>query len=211
MRYGGNEIIIKDIEKQATYYRKEQKVYRYANDFFKELVPFFDIIRMSMNDDVLPLYCFNEDEEILRAVKSGKNSYVAGGMIEFKKQAVIRIGLDCRSDKLTAALKRTIRHEIIHYCLWVMERKHYDNDLAFVCYCYVFDGGAYESLSDNDKEKFLLFKELYDKYILDLSYREKAYCLDNIIKRLENSEYNYEEYEKYVKEQKNFVTELFGD
>lgn len=163
-----DESYITSIEEQAAFYRKEQKVYEYAKEFWKELVPFGDPMHVYVNDDILPLYCYDEMAEIVAATKRGENYCIAGGMVNYKKtQAVIRIGIDGKDDALTEELKKLIRHEIIHYFLWMINLPHNDNDLMFWCYCYMFDGGAYEKLSAEDKKQYTAFQKVYDKYIRD--------------------------------------------
>lgn len=74
---------------------------------------------------------------------------------------------DC-DDCLTDKLKRTIRHEIVHYLLWLVDMGHKDNDLDFWCYCYVFKVKAYARLSKENRNKYVLFKDAYDKRIKKL-------------------------------------------
>lgn len=158
-----------DTEKQAIYYRKEQKVYEYARKFFKEMVPYLNWRPYYINDEILPLYCFDETEEIIRSLTQGKDTYITGGALEMgERQFVIRIGLDTQNDRLSPKLKRTIRHEIIHYVLWLANHKNKDDELDFWCYCYVFDGGAYESLTSEDQNKYEMFIKMYDKHLKEL-------------------------------------------
>lgn len=98
-------LLIKEIEKQAIYYTKEQKVYKYAMDFWKELVNYIDIAHLTVHDDILPIQCFWDMEEIVKAVESGRNKKVTGGMVHYRKnQAVIRIGISCDNDRLNSKL-----------------------------------------------------------------------------------------------------------
>lgn len=201
MHITDESVIVSDTEKkQANYFRKEQKVYKYAREFFKENKWYFDPCGDSISDEILPLYCFNEMNEIVEAVRRGKDVYTSGGMVEFKKkQAMIRIAIDDRSDRLSAGIKRIIRHEIIHYCLWLLEKSWHDNDLLFWCYAYVFDGGAYESLDSESLKKYELFKKMYDKYIENIPYKYKTYCLKSILVYLDNEELNMEKFESHIK------------
>ena len=92
-------ILIKEPEKQANFYRKQQKVYEYAMEFWKEIVPYVDPAHFYVHDDILPLYCFWIMEEVIYAVEMGSNIKRNGGLEYFKqKQAVIRIGIDCEDD-----------------------------------------------------------------------------------------------------------------
>lgn len=190
-----------DTEKQAIYYRKEQKVYEYARKFFKEMVPYLNWRPYYINDEILPLYCFDETEEIIRSLTQGKDTYITGGALEMgERQFVIRIGLDTQNDRLSPKLKRTIRHEIIHYVLWLANHKNKDDELDFWCYCYVFDGGAYESLTSEDQNKYEMFIKMYDKHLKELVENQRSYAVDTVIRCLDEKNIEMEEFEKVVKQ-----------
>ena len=190
-----------DTEKQAIYYRKEQKVYEYARKFFKEMVPYLNWRPYYINDEILPLYCFDETEEIIRSLTQGKDTYITGGALEMgERQFVIRIGLDTQNDRLSPKLKRTIRHEIIHYVLWLANHKNKDDELDFWCYCYVFDGGAYESLTSVDQNKYEMFIKMYDKHLKELVENQRSYAVDTVIRCLDEKNIEMEEFEKVVKQ-----------
>ena len=53
-----------------------------------------------------------------------------------------------RPDNTDAQLCQTIRHEVIHYFLALHYYNHEDNSALFSLMCNLFDGGAYEPLSD---------------------------------------------------------------
>lgn len=108
-------------------------------------------------------------EEIVDVIETGSNTKRNGGLEYFKQnQAVIRIVIDCDDDCLTDKLKRTIRHEIVHYLLWLVNMGHKDNDLDFWCYCHIFKAKAYVRLGEENRNKYLLFKNVYDKRIKKL-------------------------------------------
>lgn len=165
---------IKMTEKEmCNYFIREQKVLEYGKEFFKE------VCGCSMgtescyfiNDKVIPLSCYNIMDEYLYSVERDLDYAITGGFVYTgKKQAYIRIGIDAANSILNKKLKQTIRHEIIHYCLWVLGLPHNDDDLEFWCLCYAFDGGAYEELSSENQKYYELFKELYDTYVADLPW-----------------------------------------
>ena len=68
-----------------------------------------------------------------------------------------------------------------------------------MCYAYVFDGGAYESLDSESLKKYELFKKMYDKYIENIPYKYKTYCLKSILVYLDNEELNMEKFENHIK------------
>ena len=165
---------IKLTEKEmCNYFIREQKVIDYAWEFFKEICAcsFSTPDSYFVNNEVLPISCFNEMEEILSSVEQGINYKIVGGFVKAgKKQAYIRIGIDTDNNILNKTLKRTIRHEIIHYVLWLIDLSWEDDSLPFWCLCYVFDGGAYEMLSPEDEEYFKLFKEIHDNHVKGLQW-----------------------------------------
>lgn len=53
-----------------------------------------------------------------------------------------------RPDNTDSQLRETIRHEIIHYFLALHYYNHNDNSALFSLICSLFDGGAYETLTE---------------------------------------------------------------
>ena len=165
---------IKMTEKEmCNYFVREQKVLEYGEEFFKEICA----CSMStetcvlINDEVIPLSCYNIMDEYIYSVENDLDYAIKGGFVKAcKKQAYIRIGIDAGNSILNKRLKQTIRHEIIHYCLWLLDLPFDDDSLEFWCLCHVFDGGAYEKLSFENQKYYELFKELYDTYVADLPW-----------------------------------------
>ena len=69
-------------EQKINYFNLEQKVYAYAKEFYKEAVPYFNMYigdsTRTINDDILPLYCYDEMTECVRAVQQGRSWAVVG-------------------------------------------------------------------------------------------------------------------------------------
>lgn len=167
---------IKMTEKEmCNYFIREQKVMEYGEEFFKDICACMmgtEICKF-INDKVLPLSCYNIQEEYLYAVEKKLGYAVCGGFVSAGRQSYIRIGIDASNSILNPTLKKTIRHEIIHYCLWILGLPHDDNSLEFWCLCHVYEGGAYEQLSADDKKYYEVFKELYDAYVVNLQWNVK--------------------------------------
>lgn len=72
-----------------------------------------------------------------------------------------------RSDDTDNQLRQTIRHEVIHYFLALHYYNHEDNSALFALMCNLFDGDAYETLSD-------VGQIIYDSA---KTYLEQAYAL----------------------------------
>ena len=184
---------IKSDEEKIRYFNLEQKVHKYANEAFREIVKYFEDwtdFSTHITDELLPLYCFDEMAEIVAAIECGQNYYAGGGFVStVRKQAVIRIGIRATTDKLTAKLKRTIRHEIVHYCLWLKNRGHNDDDLDFWCYAYMLDAKPYEKMTKENQEKFEIVKNIYDTHIKDLNCKIKVYTVQELMNRVSQNEF----------------------
>lgn len=160
-------------EDMRNYFIREQKVMEYGWEFFKEICDCHMSTEtcLLMNDKVLPLSCYNQMDEYVYSVENGLNYAVQGGFVRaVKKQAYIRIGIDTNNSILNKKLKQTIRHEIIHYSLWLLDLPFDDDSLEFWCLCYIYDGGAYEELSYENKKYYEVFKEVYDNHVKDLPW-----------------------------------------
>lgn len=72
-----------------------------------------------------------------------------------------------RPENTDAQLRQTIRHEIIHYFLALHYYNHKDNSALFALMCSLFDGGAYETLTEKGQN-------IYD---VAKSYLEQAYAM----------------------------------
>ena len=74
-----------------------------------------------------------------------------------------------RPDNTDAQLRQTIRHEVTHYFLALHYYNHEDNSALFALMCSLFDGGAYEQLSDKAQLIFETAKpyleQAYELYI----------------------------------------------
>lgn len=185
-------------EYKINYFDLEQKVYEYSMAFFKEAVPYFNMyipdLSRYINDDVLPLYCFDEMEEVMKAVQDNKSQYIAGGFVKGNRQSVIRIAISGRSGRLTKSLKQIVRHEIIHYLLWLIDRGFNDDDLDFWIYASIFDARPYKRLNKSDKEKYEQIMRLYNNHIKEQPYVVQTYVTQALMRRIEESVIGLEEF-----------------
>ena len=125
-------------------------------------------------------------DEYLYAVEHELDYAIQGGFVSAcKKQAYIRIGIDTTSSILTKRLKQTIRHEIIHYYLWVLDLPHDDDSLEFWCMCYIYEAGAYQELSPEDQEYYELFTRIYDTYVADLQWNVKHLLIGQMVTNIQ--------------------------
>lgn len=198
-------------KEMCNYFIREQKVLDYGQEFFKELCgcSMSTSTCILINDKVIPLSCYNIMDEYLYSVEHGLDYAVQGGFVKAcKKQAYIRIGIDTASSILNKKLKQTIRHEIIHYCLWLLDLPFEDNSLEFWCLCYVFDGGAYEKLSSDDMKYYNLFKKLYDTCVANLQWNVRHILIGQMITGI--SKISIDKYTNYVEEMVKNIKQLYG-
>ena len=180
---------IKMTEKEmCNYFIKEQKIMEYGQEFFKDICACSIITNTCffVRDTVLPLSCYNQMDEYLYAVEHELDYAIQGGFVSAcKKQAYIRIGIDTTSSILTKRLKQTIRHEIIHYYVWVLDLPHDDDSLEFWCMCYIYEAGAYQELSPEDQEYYELFTRIYDTYVADLQWNVKHLLIGQMVTNIQ--------------------------
>ena len=177
-------------EEMCNYFIMEQKAMKYGIEIFKDICGSFISTNtcIMVNDKIVPLSFFNIMDEYLYSVENDLDYAVQGGFVcAGKKQAYIRIGIDASNSIFNEKLKRTIRHEIIHYYLWVLGLPYMDDSLEFWCLCHVYDAGAYEELNYDDEEYYNLFVDLFDTYIADLQWNVKHILTGQMIAGISNT------------------------
>lgn len=155
-------------DKKIKYYKLCEEAKEYGEEFFKELCVSCSNPAI-IKDDILPLV-FTDIKDL----------QVYGRLTTYNKQASILIGIDDRRTKLVLEAKRTIRHEIIHYFLWLQDLPYEDDSLLFWCISYIYDGGAYSKLKKSDKEKYNLFKLEYDAIKEEYNNIHKSFIEKNV-------------------------------
>ena len=182
-----------DMEMKAHYFELLDQTQEYAREFFRDSVGYFQIenkFDKRIDDEILPIYCYDlvmsnfQGLETLEFIDGGFQASINN------KQSIIYIGIDMMEDELSERNKQTIRHEICHYCLWVNGMGCNDDDLDFWCYAYMFDAHPYMPLSEDDQERFIIFKKTYDKYVKDLHRFEKMYTVALMMKRIHDEDLN---------------------
>ena len=203
--------IIMSQEEMCNYFIREQKVMEYGIDFFKDLCrcSISTDTCVMVNDEVIPLSCFNIMDEYLYSVENDLDYAVQGGFVSVgKKQAYIRIGIDASNSILNKRLKRTIRHEIIHYYLWLLGLPHMDNSLEFWCLCHVYDAGAYEALNYNNEKYYKLFVDVFDTHVADLQWNVKHILIGQMIAGINKTA--IDKYESFVIDMVNKMKKLYS-
>lgn len=80
--------------------------------------------------------------------------FVAGNMTAVGMQSLINIYCCMDAEE---EIKQRLRHELIHYCLYINKTKHDDDDALFHALCQIYDANAYEKMPDEEQI-------LYDKF-----------------------------------------------
>ena len=198
-------------EEMHNYFIREQKVMQYGIEFFRDLCrnSISTDTCIMVNDKVIPLSCFNIMDEYLYSIDNDLDYAVQGGFVSAgKRQAYIRIGIDASNSILNKRLKRTIRHEIIHYYLWVLGLPYADDSLEFWCLCYVYDSGAYEKINYSNEKYYKLFVDLFDSYVADLPCNVKHILTGQMIAGI--SKTPIEEYKDFVVDMVNKMKKLYS-
>ena len=153
----------KEIELYKNYYAEFGEQYsdfmKYAKEFGEKLRQEYSFFE-NMSTDILPIVFhtdFAKDSE-------GKTNYIRAGDFCFKgKQNVINTYY-CMGD--IEATKQNIRHELLHYFLYMSDMKHSDDDAIFHYLCGVYDAHAYKEMGVEEQM-------LYDKLIVAIPELEK--------------------------------------
>lgn len=153
----------KEIDQYKDYYAEFGEQYsdfiEYAKEFgdkLKQEYSFFE----NMSTDILPIVFhtdFAKDSE-------GKTNYAKrGNFTSIGKQNMINVYY-CMDD--LEDTKRNIRHELLHYFLYMSDMKHLDDDAIFHYLCGIYDAHAYKEMGEEEQV-------LYDKLIFGIPELEK--------------------------------------
>lgn len=144
---------------------------KYAKEFAKEVKEKYFLLFGLVQTDILPII-FHTDYNY----RNGEIDYRTQGNLQVvKKQNVINVFCCMENADET---RRTIRHEVLHYMLYIAGMKYKDDTAIFHHLCKEFDAHAYKDLKEDEQN-------LYDQLTNALSMMEKIFQEKNI------SEENY--------------------
>lgn len=201
-----------DERELKNFYIKQTKATKYALDFFERLIRERDQ-RSKIVSSILPITYYNEIEELVNTVKNDMETMNFGGFIHSEgKQALIRIGIGCDSDRLTAKIKRIIRHEVIHYFLFLLDLPCSDDDLMFWCYCYIYDGDAYKPLTEDNHAVYDLFVKYYKEFT-DCKNQMSDVLINSLLTHIANAngELSLNSLTEQIEKDKNVVRVLLDN
>lgn len=153
----------KEIEIYKDYYAEFGEKYR---DFMEYAKEFGDMLRKeysffeNMSTDILPIV-FHTD---FAKDKEGKTDYATrSDFVSRDKQNIINTYY-CMDDK--EVTKQNIRHELLHYFLYMNDMKYSDDAAIFHYFYGIYDAYAYKDMGEEEQL-------LYDKMIFVIPELEK--------------------------------------
>lgn len=153
----------------------------YAKEFGEKLKEDYCLFN-GIDTDILPVVCHTD----FAKDKKGITDYTKmGNLCVYGKQNVINLYC-CMED--VEETKRNIRHELIHYFLYISGLKYGDDTAIFHYFCNKYDANAYKEMREEEQQ-------LHDKLVFAISVMENNY------KELGMSEENFET---------NYVAMLFA-
>lgn len=153
--------------------RKKEQVYLYAYEFWNELCSkeFHD---STMN--ILPLYVESADAfEMMRSNK--KSAVMETRQLENGKE-IVNIIIRMNEISKIDDLKEAIRHELIHFALFVNDLKCSDYDAVFKILCERYKANFYKNISGIEKEIYEVSKQYLEKgfELIDKSMDDVVNC-----------------------------------
>lgn len=147
----------------------------YAKKFAEEVKEKYFIIFGLIQTDILPIV-FHTDYNY----RNGEIDYKTQGNLQvIEKQNVINV-FCCMEN--TDETRRTIRHEILHYMLYIIGMKYKDDTAIFHHLCEEFDAHAYKDLTEEEQN-------LYDQLTNALSMMKEIFLEKGIPEESYTSNY----------------------
>lgn len=167
-----NTLYINTTDKEdLKYYRKIEELKKYARQFFEQIAENYFA---TINKNILPIefHYFSSEEE-----------GTGGELIFCNNQHIINIyGTGFRSIE---ELKKTIRHEIIHYCLYISKYKYDDDTAVFHVLCKLCDARAYKPMPPEEEKLYNQFWDRYEKWNdVSKEFEKKGFTKENYIMAL---------------------------
>lgn len=147
----------------------------YAKEYAEEVKKKYFLIFGLVQTDILPIIFHTNYNQ-----KDGKTDYATQGNLQIiEKQNVINVFCCMKNAEETM---RTIRHEVLHYMLYIAGMKYKDDTAIFHHLCGEFDAHAYKDMRDNEQR-------LYDQLTNALPKMEKLFCEKDIPEESYTSNY----------------------
>ena len=131
----------------------------YAKEFAEQIKAEHDFFKI-INSEILPIvmhWDYRNDHEW------GEKTFTAGDFLTHGKQSVMNIYCSMGAD--IEDIKQRIRHEILHYCLFMAGLKNGDEEAIFHYLCGLYDAHAYKEMTEGEQDlynKFLKVKKIIE-------------------------------------------------
>lgn len=154
----------------AEYAEKIIELRKYGQEFLQQLQADYPVFQDIKTDLPIVFDDFDKDD-------NGKYVYDTGGNFEVLNgvQLIIHI-FDCWRDIET--LKRTARHEILHYVLFRIGANNSDDGGIFHYFCNKYDAHGYKEMSEKEQETYeMLLKATNEEVSKALENNKKEIIL----------------------------------
>lgn len=165
----------KEIEMYKDYYAEFGEKYsdfmEYAKEFGEKLRQEYSFFE-NMCTDILPIVFhtdFAKDDE-------GKTNYATKGDFVSKGRQNVINTYYCMED--IERTKQNIRHELLHYFLYMSDMKYSDDDAIFHYLCGIYDAHAYKEMGEEEQilyDKLLVVIPELEKKCKELNCKEGAF------------------------------------
>lgn len=151
-------------KEKANFYDLERKAMQYARAFFRNICISNHVL--DSTSYILPIIFVTRYEVIAEDLDA---RIIPEGRLAIdpvnRQRFCIRIALPIQEGRaaLYPGMKRTIRHELIHYYLYINGLPCTDESALFWAYCYLFDADAYIKLSPEEEAKYQKFLSALQK------------------------------------------------
>lgn len=141
----------------ADYAMRVHDYKKYAREFTEKVINDFPVFE-NIDSDAIPIV-FSGDFSSDHDWENEK--YTKGCFYHTGLQTIIKV-YDSWNYNIEG-IKQTIRHEIIHYLLWMYNPigiEHLDECGVFQYFCNLYNAGAYAEMDDSNKELFNMLNTL---------------------------------------------------
>lgn len=146
-----------EFEDGSANYVERIKTYKeYIAKFVDEVIQDFPIFA-DLDKDIIPVVFFNGYSKDEKETAAG--DFRASGI-----QSIIHVYDSWNRDM--DKMKKTIRHEILHYLLWCIAplgKIHADDSGIFHYFCHVYDAHAYKEMDNENAKAYEALKECSKK------------------------------------------------
>lgn len=160
------KMLKQEFEDGSANYVERIKTYKeYIAKFVDKVIQDFPIFA-DVDKDIIPVVF---DKDYKKDYDFEKKTFTKGDFRNVGVQSVIHIydSWNRNMDKM----KKTIRHEILHYLLWCIAplgNINSDDSGIFHYFCHVYDAGAYKEMDNENAQAYEVLKERSKKEVNEI-------------------------------------------